>query len=89
MLSSFKTILPAIIICPGYHSAFRDDILNKHGIRDRFDYKKSDLYGNDSLVNERDLFNLITHNRDDIVKTMKVKLKSGKNISNIKFLEMR
>ena len=79
----------AITICPGYYHAFKTDILNKYGIKDKFEYKGSNLYGNDSSINERDLYNLVTHNFSEVVKSAKVYLKSGRKFTTDKFDEIK
>lgn len=89
MVPTIETIRPAITICPGYYFAFKNDILNKYGIKDRSDYKISNLYGNDTSINESDLYSLVTQSFTEIVKSIKIVFKSGRKLSIETFEELR
>ena len=86
MVSSTETISPVIVVCPHYWSAYKEDVMAKYGIKDRKDYMYSNLQGNDSSIDEKVLYEMITHNFTEIVSDIFILFKNGDRITGIKSL---
>ena len=84
MSSSADTIPPVMVICPDFVKAYKENVLAKYGIKDRWDYMKNNLHGNDS-TNEKILFERITNNFSEIVQDMSSLLNTGKKFRGLNF----
>ena len=80
MVSSTKTVSPEIVVCPAYWPAYKMEDMNKAGIKDRNDYKNSNINGNDSSIDARVLFNKITNNLTEILNDVAILFKTGKYV---------
>ena len=89
MVSSTDTFQPVLIICPGYFQSYKVKEMNKYGIKDRKDYWNSNLQGNDSTLDEKDLFDIITNNLTEVVHDIEILFKSGKLVSGLQALKVQ
>ena len=78
MVSSTDTIPAAIIVCPAF-PFYKKEKMQQYGLTLEL-YKESNIQGNTSSIDERRLFDAITHNYTEIVDDIEVLYKSGKKI---------
>ena len=83
IVSSTETIAPVMVICPDFMKAYKKNMMAKYGLKDRWDYMKYNLQGNDSSIDERTLFEKITNNFTEIVRDLETLLNTGKKYKGI------
>ena len=88
--NNFETILPVIVVCPTYFTAYKLRILNLHGFNNRREYIRS-LESNDSNINSEDLFKEMTVELWELIHYIDFTVTSGRKIGKdlLKFKEIR
>ena len=81
---------PVLIVCPAYLVAYNTTKLRYFGIQSREEYRSGE-WGQNSTIDQRDIFKQVTHEVDDIIENIVIRFtntqpnREFKNMRNLEY----